>query len=72
MFKQDVLLAIHNFSDQKCLANNAKIRSSLKCLIIRYILKVKQLSQFDEQTLSYRSVKTGFPRPNFFLLPNSY
>ena len=58
MFKQDVLLAIHIFSDQKCLANNAKIRSSLKCLIIRYILKVKQLS-FDEQTLSCRSV--AFP-----------
>ena len=34
--KQDVLLAIHNFSDLKNLAFNAKFRSSLKFLLIRY------------------------------------
>ena len=36
MSKWDVLLAIHNFSELKSLANNAKIRSSLKYLLIRY------------------------------------
>ena len=33
---RDVLLAINNFSKLKSLANNAKIRSSLKFLLIRY------------------------------------
>ena len=33
---QDVLLAIYNFSELKSLANNAKIRSSLKFLLVRY------------------------------------
>ena len=33
MFKRDVLLAIHNFSEVKSLANNVKIRSSLKFLL---------------------------------------
>ena len=36
MSKQDALLAIHNFSELKSLANNGKIRSSLKFLLIRY------------------------------------
>ena len=38
MFKRDVLLAIHNFRELKSLANNAKIRSSLKFLLIRYFI----------------------------------
>ena len=33
MFKWDVLLVIHNFSELKSLTNNAKIRSSLKFLL---------------------------------------
>ena len=37
MSKQNVLLAIHNFSEMESLANNAKIRSSLKFLLIRCI-----------------------------------
>ena len=36
MPKQDVLLAINNFSALKSLANNVKIRSSLKFLLVRY------------------------------------
>ena len=36
MSKRDVLLAILNSSELKNLANNAKIRSSLKFLLIRY------------------------------------
>ena len=36
MSKWDVLLAIHNLSGLKSLANNAKNRSSLKYLLIRY------------------------------------
>ena len=36
MSNRNVLLAIHNFSEVKSLANNAKIRSSLKLLLIRY------------------------------------
>ena len=35
MSKQDVMLAIHNLSNLKSLANNAKIRFSLKFLLIR-------------------------------------
>ena len=31
--KQDVLLTIHNFSELKSLAYNAKIKSSLKFLL---------------------------------------
>ena len=34
MYKRDVLLAIHNFSELKNLANNAKM---LKFLLIRYV-----------------------------------
>ena len=34
--KQDVLLAIHNFSEMKSLAINAQIRFSLKFILIRY------------------------------------
>ena len=34
MSKRDVLLAKHNFSEMKSLANNARIRSSLKFLLI--------------------------------------
>ena len=33
MSEQDVLSAIHNFSELKNFANNAKIRSSLKYLL---------------------------------------
>ena len=36
MSKRDVLLAMQNFREMKRLANNAKIRSSLKILLIRY------------------------------------
>ena len=36
MFKRDVLLAIHNFSEVS-LANNAKIISSLKFLLTKYM-----------------------------------
>ena len=35
MSEWDVLLAIHNFSELKSLADNAKIRSLLKFLLIR-------------------------------------
>ena len=38
MFEQDVLLAIHTFTELKRLANNTKIRSSLKFLLIRYVI----------------------------------
>ena len=36
MSKQGVFLPIHNFSGLKSLANNAKIRTSLKFLLIQY------------------------------------
>ena len=36
MPKPDVLLAIHNFSELKSLANDTKIRPSLKFLLIQY------------------------------------
>ena len=39
MSKWGVLLAIQNFSELESLANNAKIRSSLKFLLIRYVPK---------------------------------
>ena len=39
MSKGDVLLAIHNFSELKSLANNAKIRSLLKFLLIQYLTR---------------------------------
>ena len=32
----ELLLAIHKFSELNIFANNAKIRPSLKCLLIRY------------------------------------
>ena len=35
MSKRDVLLMIHNFSELKSLANNAKIRSSLKFVLLQ-------------------------------------
>ena len=35
--KQDILLAIHNYCELKSLAYNAKIRSLLKFLLIRYL-----------------------------------
>ena len=38
MIKWGVLFAIHNFSDLKSLANNAKIRSSLKFLLKQYVV----------------------------------
>ena len=38
MFKRDVLLAIHTFSELKSLAKSAKMRSSLKYLLIRYYI----------------------------------
>ena len=41
MSKRDVLLAIHNFSELKNLAYNAKIRTSLKFLRTRYYNDVK-------------------------------
>ena len=40
MSKRVVLLAIHNFSKLKSLTNNAKIRSSLKFLLKRYIHQI--------------------------------
>ena len=39
MSKQDALLAIHNFSKLKSLVHNAKIRSSLKFLVLKSYLK---------------------------------
>ena len=36
MFKQNVMLVIHNFGKLKSLANNAKIRSSLIFFIIPF------------------------------------
>ena len=38
MSKWEALLAIHNFSELKSLAYNAKIRTSLKFLLIRKLL----------------------------------
>ena len=46
MFKQDVLLAIFNFSQLKSLSNNAKIRSLLKFLLIRYQYIIRTLFKF--------------------------
>ena len=40
MSKQDLLLEILNFSELKSLANNAKIRSWLKFLLIQYFNKL--------------------------------
>ena len=37
MSKRDVMLATHNLSELKSLANNAKIKSLLKFLLIRYL-----------------------------------
>ena len=37
MSKWDALLAIHNFTEQKSLSDNAKIRSSLKFHVLWYI-----------------------------------
>ena len=42
MFKRDVWLAIHNFNKLKILAINAKIRSSLKFLLIRNVMLLFQ------------------------------
>ena len=48
--KWDVFLAKHKFSELKSLANNAKIRSSLKFLLIRYIVVICCLLCVDPQT----------------------
>ena len=53
MSKGNVLLAIHNFSEMKSLANNAKIRSSLKFLRIRYDIQLhanRNDSESEEHT----------------------
>ena len=52
MSKGYVLLAIHNFSMLKRLINNAKIRSSLKFLLIRYFtwITCNDLSTMDGKT----------------------
>ena len=44
MSKWGVLLVIQNFSELDSLANNAKIRSSLKFLLIRYMTVPKPLN----------------------------
>ena len=41
--KWDVLLAIYNFSELTSLTNNAKIRSSLKHLLIRYSISLHEV-----------------------------
>ena len=56
MFKWDALLAIHNFGELKRLANNAKIRSSLKCLLIWYIKRAKCLILSLSPFLSFHSL----------------
>ena len=38
MFKRDLLFAIHNFSELRSLANNVKIKSLLKFLLIWYVI----------------------------------
>ena len=48
MSRRDVLLAIHNFSELKSLANNAKIKSLLKFLLIRYLLAITCIPQKDK------------------------
>ena len=61
--KRNVLLAIHNFSELKSLANDVKIRSSLKFLLVRYIFVY--LSQLlvmgNEDTLAGFPVKQVVP-----------
>lgn len=47
MSKQDVMLALHNFSKLKTLAYNAKIRPSLKFQVIPY-------AQFSSNRLSLK------------------
>ena len=41
MSKRDVLLAIHNFSEMKRLANIAKIRFSLKFILMQYAISIR-------------------------------
>ena len=57
MFTRDVLLAIHNLSELKSLANNAKIRFSLKNVnvILRYM-----------KLYIYASFFFCLPPPTFF------
>ena len=50
--KRNVLLAIHNFSGLKSLANNSNIRSSLKFLLIQYLL-------LRMSTISFISCRIG-------------
>ena len=60
MFKRDVLLAIHNFSLLKSLANNTKISSSLKLILIQQsympnavrpnMLKISRDSLMNQET----------------------
>ena len=56
MSKRDVLLAILNFSELKDLANNAKMRSSLKFLLVRYVARLECSGQFLWLTLCAHNV----------------
>ena len=62
MSKRDVLLPIHNFSDLKSLANNAKIRSSLKILLIWYRSnesarrQMCQISNLFQRNITYDNI----------------
>ena len=55
MSKDNVLLAMHNLSELKSLANNAKIRSSLKILLNYYLTIVYYSSKlwYYESFISY-------------------
>ena len=54
------MLAIHNFSELKSLTNDAKIRSSLKFLLIRYYIELIFLSCSDYPSVLQTAVDGRF------------
>ena len=68
MFKRDVLLAIHNLRELKSIANNAKIRSSLKFLLIRYFI----LPKFVVYWINWIYTKYTSKEMNYFFFLSRY
>ena len=57
MSERDVLLAIYKFSELKSFANNAKIKSSLKFILVRYEPLILTISQFIEPLILRRPLR---------------
>ena len=70
MSRRDVLLAIHNFSELKSLANNAKMKSLLKFLLIWYLLArtcIPQKDKFNSKQHCKQFSPMGHPFPSVFI-----